>query len=338
MVKNKVVKYDVLLLTESTLDIILEIEGSFPILGGCTRRVKNTFLEPGGEGNILIMFSRMGGKILPVGPLGDDYYGTYLRNAYKKQGIDTSCLKTVKGFDTPVANCIIDEQGEHSFVSYLKGCEFVEEEEVAKLLEECGGLFVSGYHIVDADSAFFRLTLRLIDAAKKQGIPIFFDPGPLAGQMEQRALQKVLANSTVISLNNEEACSLTKCVDEETAAEKLAEQTNGVIVVKAGGQGCYVWFEGKGKWYPGFQVKVVDTMGAGDSFLGALMYAWVKGFDMDTCFILANAAGAVKTAKFGTGTKVPTFDEMVAILERNGYNIPEVCKNVKKFVELKLEQ
>ncbi len=329
-------KCRVLLLTESTLDIILEMEGTFPIAGGCSRRVKKTTFEPGGEGNIIIVFNRMGGSAMPTGPLGEDAYGEFLRNAYKEQGVDTSQLKVVEGFKTPVANCIIDEKGEHTFVSTLQGCRFSEFEEVLKLLESCEGLFVSGYHVVDKDSDFFSLTLKLVSAAKQRGIPVFFDPGPLADKIDKNALREILSSTTVISLNQEEAYLLTGNEDIEQAAAELLTEMDGTVVVKSGGRGCYTADKERKRWYSGFKVKAVDTMGAGDSFVGALMYAWLSEFDRDTCFIFANAVGAAKAAKLGTGSKVPTFNEVVAILEQNGYNIPKICKKEGRFVELKL--
>lgn len=329
-------KYGVMLLTESTLDIILQIEGDFPILGGGTRLVKKMSLEPGGEGNIFIVFNRLGGNILPVGPLSNDHYGKFLRHSYEEQGIDISQLRMVEGFETPVANCIIDEKGCHTFVSKLAGREFVQSEKMIELLNECKGLFVSGYHLVDDESDFYKLDLQLIEAAKEQGLPLFFDPGPLVNEIRKEALDKVIKNATVISLNHEEAQLLTGLTDEEKAALELKKRTDGIVAVKSGGKGCCVASDEGCKWYPGFQVKVIDTMGAGDSFIGALMYAWTEGFDKDTCFILANASGAVKASKLGTGSQVPTFEEIVAILEENGYNIPKICKKTGKFTKLEL--
>lgn len=332
-------EYDVLFLTAPTVDVIIEMEGSFPIQGGCTRRVLKTYPEPGGPGNMLLVFNRMGGNILPVGPIGADYYGGYLLDAYHAAHIETGQLYVTSGYSTPVANCIIDEAGAHSFVSTFGSCDFTREEAVVALLDRCGGLCLSGYNMAADTQTFRRHSLALLRRAYDLQRQVFFDPGPLVGEIDPAILSEVLRKSTAIALNDEEASIVTGCPDPTEAASALIRQTDALVLVKAGGRGCYAASSRHaGKWYPGFEVPLVDTMGAGDSFLGAFMYAWMQKWNIETCVTFANAAGAVKTSKFGTGTQVPTFDEMVAILEENGYTIPNICKDNGKFLELNLSK
>lgn len=331
-------QYDLMLITRSTVDSILQIAGHFPIEGGCTRRVLSTGLEPGGEGNLMITFSRMGGSVLPVGPLGDDAYGRFLRQSYRQEKIDVSQLKTVPGYCSPVATCIIDEGGAHSFLSTLTGCDFEGEALLLEQLAKCSGLYLSGYYMTDAKDPYYTTSCALARFAQRRSIPVFFDPGPLAASILPEALETALSCSSVISLNAEEAACLTGEYDPERAGIALSKQTCALVLVKAGSCGCYAVRNAKGEWYPAFPVQTVDTMAAGDSFLGAFAYAWLRGWDRDTCIVFANAAGAVKASKFGTGTKVPTFDEMVSLLEQNGYLIPEACKKARHFETLQLKK
>ena len=66
------------------------------------------------------------------------------------------------------------------------------------------------------------------------------------------------------------------------------------------------------------------------------IYGYLEGFDLNTCLTLANASGAVKATKFGSGRSVPTFDEVVELLENNGYNINKASKKAGKFINLEL--
>ncbi len=317
-------KYDVLVLTASTVDMIIEMEGTFPVEGGCSRRVRASHPEPGGEGNLMIVCSRLGGNVLPVGPIGDDYYGSYLLKAYQEQGIETKFLKKTQDYQTPVANCIIDEKGIHSFVSTIGFSVFDGHEKAPELLEQCKGFYLCGYHLSDQTQPFCGLAMKMLESACERNREIFFDPGPLCRDIEPKMLEEVLAKSTVVALNDEEAEALTGQKDPVRASEALRQRTKALILLKAGARGCYaVSPDTEGRWYPGFKVPVVDTMGAGDSFLGAFIYAWLQKWDLETCVVCANAAGAAKTAKLGTGTQVPTFDETVAIMEKNGYNFPD---------------
>ncbi len=319
--------YDILVLTASTVDMIIEMEGTFPVEGGCTRRIKASHPEPGGEGNLMIVCSRMGGKILPVGPLGNDPYGSWLIEAYREQGIETAYLKTAENYQTPVANCIIDENGTHSFISTIDSSMFVGWEKTTELMDICKGFYLCGYHLSDSKQPFCSLSMNLLRRASRLKREVFFDPGPLCRKIEPDILEEALKSATVIALNHEEAEALTGCADPAAASEILRRRTDALLLLKAGARGCYASsVGGEGRWYPGFRVPLVDTMGAGDSFLGAFVYAWLQKWDLATCVAWANAAGAAKTAKLGTGTQVPTFDEIVAILKKNGYNFPDTAR------------
>lgn len=331
--------HDVLLLYSSTVDVILEMEGTFPILGGTSRQVIDLQMEPGGEGNILLAFNRMGGNILPTGPIGEDHYADFLRRVMEKERVDLSAMCVVPGFQPPIAHCIIDAEGTHSFVSSLASADYAREEEVIALLEQCRGMCLSGYYLIDPEEPFYGLSLHLAAHAAELGMPVFFDPGPLADKILPEAMQQVYRDCAVLCMNDTEAHILSGAAEPEQAAERLCGLTQALVIVKAGGRGCYVRRgTNAGKWYGGFRVRAVDSMGAGDSFLGALMFAWISGGDQDTCVTLANAAGAVKVSKYGTGTKVPTFGEMVAILEENGYNVPAECKNDRSFAKFRVKK
>lgn len=317
--------YDILVLTSSTVDIVIEMEGTFPIEGNCSRRVRSLHPEPGGEANMMIVYSRIGGKVLPVGPIGTDDCGRYLLNTYRKLGIETGYLTQIEEYQTPIANCIIDETGEHSFVSMIGSHRFSEVEDAWELLDRCKGFYLSGYHLAGTAEPFCALSLELLRRADERQKEVFFDPGPLCDQISREVLDEVLQKATVISLNSEEARKLTGCEEPAEAANALKEATGALVLLKSGRQGCYaVSAVLPGKWYPGFRVKAVDTMGAGDSFLGAFAYAWLQDWEMDLCIAFANAAGAAKAAKLGTGTQVPTLVEMLAILRQNGYNFSDL--------------
>lgn len=109
--------YDVLMVAMPTVDILVEMNGTFPIEEGTSRLVQNTYPEPGGAGNILIACRRVGGSVLPVGPVGDDFYGRYLIGKYQEEGIETKGLCVTKQYATSQALCVIDERAHHSFIS-----------------------------------------------------------------------------------------------------------------------------------------------------------------------------------------------------------------------------
>lgn len=324
-------------LCASTVDNIIKMDGTFPIEGGITRTASYTQLEPGGEGNLIICFNRMGGKALPVGAIGTDVYSDFIINTYNEIGVETSCLNRVKGYKLPVANCIVEAAGRHTFLSYMPGVDFDSEENILANLEKCQAYYMSGYYLAKGHH-FYDLALRIMHRANELEIPVFFDPGPCLESASNELKKDLLEHVDVFCMNDIESKTLTGIEKPDEAAEYLKDETDALIIVKAGDKGCYVASkELEGKWYPGFKVTMVDTIGCGDSFFSTFIYGYLEGFDLDTCLTLANASGAVKATKFGSGRSVPTFDEVVELLEDNGYSINKASKEAGKFINLELK-
>lgn len=93
-----------------------------------------------------------------------------------------------------------------------------------------------------------------------------------------------------------------------------------MIVIKRGSAGCMLLTEDEEHIAPGFPVHVHDTTGAGDSLDAAMVYGYLRGISLQELGSLANAAGATKVRKLGTGHNMPTVAEIREILERFEFN------------------
>lgn len=325
---------DCFIITASTVDNIIEMEGSFPIEGGTSRGVRDNYLEPGGEGNLIIAFSRMGGRILPCGPVGNDYYGSFLLSSFRNEGVDTKYLKPIAGYRSPIANCLIDNKGKHSFVSQLGGCSFAEDDELFAMLDEAKSFFLSGYFLSDPAHPYYDTSLKCLDFSFTHGKMIFFDPGPYVSKIRKDVIKYIMPRLTAAAFNEDEARELTGKSNPVEAIEIInSMMPAGLTIVKVGKDGCFAKRNGEAaRRYPAFDVDVVDTCGCGDSFIAALMYALVNSWDDADAIVLANAVGSVMASKMGTGTKCPTFDEVVEILEMSGYTVSNNSKEEKRFL------
>jgi ribokinase len=162
-------------------------------------------------------------------------------------------------------------------------------------------------------------TLRFLEKARGLGKTIFFDPGPLA--LDRLAVEKTFSLSDVLILNDTEAAFWSGKKTVEESAKELGARIRGMAVVKSGERGCSIFSAGGsgGRWYEGFEVKALDTTGAGDAFIAAFMRGCLDGWDAESSAALANAAGAATAAKQGTGHAVATADEVAAVLSKAGY-------------------
>jgi sugar/nucleoside kinase (ribokinase family) len=118
--------------------------------------------------------------------------------------------------------------------------------------------------------------------------------------------------------NEQEAERLTGCVDPAFAGQALLANGSKLAVIKRGAAGCVLVTQHETVLAPAYPVTVVDATGAGDSVAGAVIYGWFNGLKLADLGRLANATGAAKVQKRGTGHNVPSIDEVHAVLERFG--------------------
>jgi ribokinase len=97
--------------------------------------------------------------------------------------------------------------------------------------------------------------------------------------------------------------------DVEEASVTLRDDGVEVVVLKLGGEGCAVSSSSGFKRIPGYDVRAVDTTGAGDAFNAAMAYGYLVGWPPEKAARFANIVGAVKVTKMGAGVNVPTKAE-----------------------------
>jgi ribokinase len=273
-------------------------------------------LVPGGGANTLFAASRLGLDIVPLGVVGNDNFGRIIIEGYEQEGVSVLGLERREGYNTLGVIVLNGPDGKHGYASMLSG-HFTHIPDLETLLTESRAVCLSGYMYAGEESR--EETLAFMEKARAWNKTIFFDPGPLA--LDPGLVEQTFALSDVLTLNNDEALRWTGSSRLEDAARDLAGRCRGTVVIKSGEKGCYLFAGGSGRWHRGFDVKVLDTTGAGDVFLAAFMRGYIDGWDLDSAAALANAAGAATAAKQGTGPAVATLDEILAVLASAGYRV-----------------
>ncbi len=162
--------------------------------------------------------------------------------------------------------------------------------------------------------------VRVSEIAKEAGVPLMLDPAPAAKMPDL-----LWKNTNWVTPNETEAAFYLSGEDlepEQAAKQLLAKGVDGVIL-KRGAEGSYLLKAGGGaEWIPPYQVKAVDTVGAGDSFNGAFAVALMEGKDPVTAAKFASAAAAVSVTRPGAADAMPTRDEVEALFSA-GTNQPK---------------
>ena len=266
-------------------------------------------LEAGGTANFLIMAARLGAPAVAFGSIGIDTWGNEVKNMLEAESVDMSLISSAG--TTTRALVLVDEQGRHAFIGIFGQAEESRlSERQRKMLQGAGATFASGYSLSEAHLA--ELTLQAMQIAGGGGAQRSFDPGPAYQGLPEVLKERVLALTDVLLVTEEELPAVSTA-----GVNALFDLGPRMVVIKRGKDGCRVYTQsGLVAEHPGFNVPVMDTTAAGDSFAAGFMTALTAGLPVDVCARLGNAVGAAKVQKLGGGRNVPHLAEVKDILER----------------------
>lgn len=260
----------ILCLGEAIVDLVCERELAEP--GEADQFVPH----PGGAlANVAVAARRAGGEAALLGGVGEDAWGSWLREKLWQERVDVRWLAEVEGLMTPVAFVTFDWEREPSFAVYGEG--------ISEAMR--GG----GPHLEDAiegsDAVVFgsntlvaeperELTLRARRVARQRGAHVLFDPNLRPNRWRDmsraiRVCREVIEGAFVARANEWEAREITGKSDPAAAASALCEMGATLGVVTVGRKGAVMRGAASAE-QDSPQVEVVSPLGAGDAFMGAL--------------------------------------------------------------------
>ncbi len=280
--------------------------------------------NPGGApANAAVAAARLGAKTAFWGKVGDDAFGAYLRRVLKDNGVDASGLRTGSQ-PTTMAIVSVDEAGERSF-QFLRGAdrdicpEEVDEDAVLRTK-------ILHFGSVSLTAGMSRsATIFAARTAHKNGGLVSYDPNyrPAlwANQAEAAEWMTIpLPLVDIIKLAEEELPLLAGTADLEEGTRILEERGLSLIMVTLGGEGVFCRWKGESWHQPGVPVKVTDTNGAGDTFLGAVLSRLcqrgekpLEGLpraELKDILAFANRAAAFTCSRSGAIPAMPALAEL----------------------------
>jgi sugar/nucleoside kinase (ribokinase family) len=303
------------ILCDILADIGFYIE-AFPITAESMARSRELHITSGGATNVAITAARLGLAVQVLGEVGDDVIGDIIVRELEKEGIDATGIVRSPGCATPVAGVVVDHSGEAGYIGY-PGTLVIKEltSEWRASIQESQALFADGWadHEAVAD-----IVLEGFKVARDRGVPRFFDPGPGNPDFERDWHKEAAQLASVILATEEEASWVSGLDDIKRTAETLLDWGPDLVVIKRGPGGCLLARENQFHLSPSFPVEILDNTGAGDALDAAVIYGYLQGFDLEQMGSLANAAGAGKARKRGTGRNMPRREEIEAVLAAFG--------------------
>ena len=289
----------------------------FPVKAKDIHRLSYMEVGPGGACNVAIMAARFGLHVGALGEVGDDGFGVVVREGLKREDVDVTHLKVTPDADTPVAGVVVDQAGEPGYLGY-PGSLVVREFDNTwnKPIQNLSALFSDGWAEYTETPA---LILQGFEIARKNGVATFFDPGPGNPDLDNSWHRDAIRDCSVVLMNRREAKRITGLDDDEAVVRWMQKLGAGLVLLKRGEEGLLAAQGDERAQARGLDVVVRDATGAGDAVAGAMIYGVLKKMPLKLLARLANATGAAKVQKIGTGHNMPTLKEIAAVLEANDY-------------------
>ncbi len=306
---------------ELLIDFVAEKQGS-----DLSKALQFTKKAGGAPANVACAIAKLGGKSSFIGCVGKDPFGTFLLQTLKDENVDISKAQRSRAFTT-LAFVSLAEDGERDFV-FSRGAD--------KELKYDSGIrkdFVQNMLHFGAATAMLGGTLEeayghyLFDGLTKESF-ISFDPNYRADLWqgnEEKFIKKCIPfveKSHLCKFSLEEAQLLSGKENVGEACETLHNLGANIITVTLGKQGTYVSTKKIQATVPSIKVKPLDTTGAGDAFIGCLLYQISQLSDYNSILedseallpmvSLANKAGALTTMEYGAIVALPNLKELQA--------------------------
>ena len=169
---------------------------------------------------------------------------------------------------------------------------------------------MSGFTCLELDPP---VILEILNIIERRNVTIVFDPQDAIKIIEDELLIRILRLTRLLSLNEGEKSVLDKRLDVLGVAQILDTIS---VIVRMGEGGARAYVDGAIYESPAFTITPKNLLGAGDCFNGALIFGLINHFAIDDMLLFGNLLASIKVENLGTGSGMPTRDEVRSLLKR----------------------
>jgi 5-dehydro-2-deoxygluconokinase len=279
----------------------------------------------GSPTNVAVAAARYGRRSAVITRTGDDPFGAYIHDALRGFGVDDRFVTSVPGLPTPVTFCEIFPPDDFPlyFYRYPKApdLEIKESELDLEAIRAADIFWITGTGLSQEPSR--TATLAALRARGRSGITIFdLDYRPMFWSSREDArswYQQALPYVTVAVGNLDESDTAVGVREPRKVAAALHDAGVGLAVIKQGPAGVLASRAGEEVQVPPVPVEVVNGLGAGDAFGGALCHGLLSGWDLESMMRFCNAAGALVAARLACADAMPAEAEVRDLLREAGH-------------------
>jgi 5-dehydro-2-deoxygluconokinase len=309
----------------------------------------------GSSANIAFGCARLGLRTALASRVGDDAMGRFLTETLAAEGVDAGHVSVDRERLTALVVLGIQDRDTFPHIFYREHCAdmAVEERDVAEdFIASARALVITGTHFSTEHT--HRISTLALDRARRHGVRTVLDidyrpvlwglTGPGAGAQRFVAsdrvtahLQEILRRFDLVVGTVDEFRIAGGDADPVASLRRVRALTPAVLVVKLGPDGCAV-IDGAvparlqdATLVPGFPVKVMNVLGAGDAFLAGLLKGWLGGVGWAEAGRLGNACGALVVSRHACSASMPSPAELEYFMARPGLERPDLDPQLRRL-------
>ena len=251
----------------------------------------------GGKGiNQTIAAQRAGAAILHIGHVGED---EWILDQLSKMGVDKKFIYSGAGV-TGHAIIYVNLEGENEIVLHAGANEEFKHEKCDEILDE----FIDEKPWVILQNEI-NLSLEIAIKAKQLGFKVCYSAAPFSAE----SINKILPYVDLLAMNETEMKELQNSSDKNVVDFGVA-----MTLVTLGSRGAELYIHGEVIKQSSFDIKPVDTTGAGDTFLGSFIARYDCGESVKSALQYASGAAAIQITRMGAAPAIPTYNQVEEFL------------------------
>ena len=284
----------------------------------------------GSTTNVAVAAARLGHSVAAITKVGDDAFGEFIREALEGFGVDSRFVGTDSVLRTPLAFCEIHPPNHFPLLFYREprapdlNLGFTDlpfgQIVAARLFWTSGtGLSVEPSRSATLAALTARAEARSVDAEAITVHDLDHRPSMWTSREEARAMALEAIRRVTVVVGNEEEVNVAVDGDAFEAIDHLIELGVQLAICKRGERGLVAkTADGTVYEVPAIPVPVMNGLGAGDAFGGALCHGLLSGWDVEQVLNFANAAGAIVASRMLCSDAMPTANEIRELISSSG--------------------
>ena len=281
-------------------DTVLGVD-TMPVGDGKSFANKCTQVVGGNAANASIAIGRLGAEPLLVTRIGNDVAGEAVVQNLTQAGVNIASVDWLNGVATSNSTILVDSQGLRRVINYSDPALFRGKPRLDDTRPDA----------VLTDTRWPEGAAASLELARSRGVPgvVDFDRVP-----NRQTAEMLFGLASHLAFGRDGLAALTGHDDIAQGLLAVAGRTRAWIGVTAGERGVFWLEDGRVHHLPAFKVAVVDTLGAGDVFHGAMALALAEGMNERDALTFSSAVAAIKCGQFGGGSVTPHRHEVEAFL------------------------